>query len=85
MGDWLGTDNRRGGWRPFKEARAFARNLGLKSRAEWHEYCKSGKKPSDIPNAPDQQYRETGWAGFGDWLGIDNRRIGDWLGTETVA
>jgi superfamily II DNA or RNA helicase len=68
-GDWLGTDNRRGGWRPFKKARAFARNLGLKSRAEWKEYCKSGKKPSDIPKAPDQLYRETGWAGFGDWLG----------------
>jgi len=41
-GDWLGT----GGapieyalpW-PFAEARAFARGLGLESRAEWRRYC----------------------------------------------
>jgi superfamily II DNA or RNA helicase len=69
MGDWLGTDNRRGGWRPFKEARAFAHRLGLKSETEWRAYSKSGKKPADIPAKPMRVYANAGWVGMGDWLG----------------
>src|SRR5207302_965929 len=54
-GDWLGTGRVRvEDWRPFKEARSFARRLRLKSGGEWLEYCKSGKKPADIPTYPDQ-------------------------------
>ena len=69
MGDWLGTGARRGNWRPFSEARAFARNLKLKSGAEWHAYTKSGKKPDDVPANPHSTYAEVGWAGMPDWLG----------------
>jgi Phage-integrase repeat unit len=70
MGDWLGTGRLRGaGWQPFKKARAYVRRLGLKSQAGWVRYCKSGKKPSDIPSSPEYIYAETGWAGMGDWLG----------------
>ena len=69
-GDWLGTGRLRGaGWRPFNTARVFVRGLGLKSRAEWGDYCKSGKKPADIPAYPYEMYAKTGWAGMGDWLG----------------
>jgi superfamily II DNA or RNA helicase len=75
-GDWLGTGTRRGGWQPFKKARAFARGLGLKSGDEWWEYCKSGQKPNDIPAYPDQTYAVTGWSGWGDWLGTGTRRGG---------
>ena len=71
-GDWLGTGTLatylRQYW-SFKKARAFVRGLGLKSRDEWREYCKSGKKPADIPNAPQKVYAKAGWAGDGDWLG----------------
>ena len=56
-------------YRSFKKARAFVRSLGLKSRAEWNDYCKSGKKPDDIPANPNRIYAEAGWAGMGDWLG----------------
>ena len=70
VGDWLGTGRVRGkGWQPFKKARNFVRRLGLKSAGEWNDYCKSGKKPTDIPSNPHVTYRETGWAGIGDWLG----------------
>ena len=70
MGDWLGTGRRRGrGWRPFRSARAFLRGLKLKSHTEWRDYCRSGKKPADIPAHPNQAYAEAGWAGYGDWLG----------------
>jgi len=72
MGDWLGTDrvsNRDVEFRPFEQARAFVRNLGLNSSPEWRNYCKSGKRPSDIPSNPQRTYRNEGWSGWGDWLG----------------
>ena len=73
-GDWLGTGRRRGqGWRNFGDARAFVRDLGLKSNAEWVAYCKSAKKPADIPSNPNQDYANEGWAGVGDWLGYAPR------------
>src|SRR5437773_2027551 len=72
LGDWLGTGavashNRR--WRPFTEARRFVHTLGLKNQAAWSAYYRSGKKPADIPTAPDQVYRDAGWQGIGHWLG----------------
>ena len=59
----------RANWRPFKDARDFVQGLGLKSSTEWREYCKSGKKPADIPSNPNSVYAEAGWSGWGDWLG----------------
>jgi superfamily II DNA or RNA helicase len=71
-GDWLGTGTvaaQLRQYRPFKKARGFIRRLGLKSGDEWRSYCKSGKKPTDIPSNPDVVYRNEGWTGWGDWLG----------------
>ena len=80
MGDWLGTGTiaahlRK--YRPFPEARAFARKLKLKSGAEWIDFCKGkkphlGRLPADIPVAPNNTYADKGWAGMGDWLGTGN-------------
>jgi hypothetical protein len=63
-----GLDRRERRYRSFKNARAFARRLGLKSIDEWREYTKSGAKPDDIPVAPHHVYAADGWAGWGDWL-----------------
>jgi hypothetical protein len=71
-GDWLGTGTiatRHRQHRSFKEARAFARGLGLKSVDDWAVYSKSGKRPADIPATPDHVYLDDGWASWGDWLG----------------
>lgn len=59
-------------WRPFEEAKAIVQQLKLKNQAEWKQYCDGsnplfGKKPEDIPAAPDQLYGE--WISWGDWLG----------------
>lgn len=63
-------------FRPFAEAREFVRKLGLKSQKEWQEYLKSGKKPEDIPNYPNDTSAYRGyWKGWGDWLGTG--RIAD--------
>jgi superfamily II DNA or RNA helicase/SAM-dependent methyltransferase len=76
MGDWLGTGtiatfNRT--YRPFEEARAFVRSLGLKSQAEWTAWAKSDDKPDDVPADPPGTYKGKGWVGMGDWLGVFNQ------------
>jgi superfamily II DNA or RNA helicase len=77
MGDWLGTGivaNYNKVYRPFDEARAFARSLELKSQVEWHKFCsgkmpEKGRLPSGIPSNPRETYAKSGWKGYGDWLG----------------
>ncbi|MCL5123021.1 MAG: hypothetical protein M1511_00690 [Deltaproteobacteria bacterium] len=59
----------------FKEAREFVRSLGLNSRQEWTKYCKSEvpnkpQKPANMPDNPSTTYKDKGWSGWGDWLGI---------------
>ena len=71
-GDWLGTGTVAGHRREFRAydgARTFVRKLGLKSVAEWRDYTNSGNLPSDIPKDPPGTYKNSGWSGFGDWLG----------------
>lgn len=62
-------------WRSFEEARRFARSLNLKSGAEWRRFSKGempnhGRRPEDIPGCPERIYRDEGWVGYRDWLGI---------------
>jgi hypothetical protein len=74
-GDWLGTgavapQDRT--FRPFAAARAWARALGLRSSPEWCRYIREVGLPADIPTNPHAAYRDRGWAGYGDWLGVVN-------------
>jgi superfamily II DNA or RNA helicase len=77
MGDWLGTGTiapRLRQYRPFDEARDFARKLRLKSGTQWDAFCNGkmphkGKRPADIPSNPNNTYANKGWKGMGDWLG----------------
>jgi hypothetical protein len=69
--DWLGLAFASvvgDGWRPFAKAREFVRGLGFGSQAEWNAYCRSGKKPNDIPAAPSQLYADDGWIDLA-WTG----------------
>jgi len=56
-------------YKSFKDAREFVQKIHLKSYREWKEYCKSGKKPEDIPNVPHQVYKNKGWKSMGDFFG----------------
>jgi hypothetical protein len=51
----------------FKDARAFARNLGLKNAKDW----RTAERPDNIPNCPEKVYRGE-WVSWGDWLGTGN-------------
>ena len=56
-------------YRSFTEARKFVHKLELKNRDECSIFCKSGKKPDDIPSYPAGVYKNKGWKNLGDWLG----------------
>jgi superfamily II DNA or RNA helicase len=74
LGDWLGTgvvSHKERIYKSFKEAKIFVITLNLKTEAQWVEYAKSGKKPDDLPKAPMHVYKDKGWNGIKDWLGID--------------
>ncbi len=88
--DWLtgSTTKIHGEWRPFQEAREFARSLGLKTTIEWKKYCKGElegyeRKPDNIPAAPDDRYRSNGWIDYGDWLGTGRKRRGNQITKST--
>ena len=75
-GDFLGNGNVTNiSWRPFEESRAFVHALGFKSQKEYRAYCRSGNKPADIPSNPQTTYADSGWIGWGDFLGNDNPRL----------
>lgn len=75
-GDWLGTGriaNQNMVYRSFEEARRFVHIMHFKNQDEWKELCKVGLKPEDIPAYPDAVYKNDGWIGWQDWLGIANK------------
>ncbi len=83
---WLGMNNWLGNNKtvktkvqnalPFKEAREFVRSLKLKNTYEWEDY-KKGKLeylepiPDNIPKSPNVFYKNDGWIGMRNWLGVE--------------
>jgi hypothetical protein len=79
MGDWLGTGfvaNRLKEFLSFGNAKKMVVKLRLKGLKDWKQYCNSGEKPNNIPSKPHRIYINTGWAGYGDWLGTGNVSAG---------
>jgi hypothetical protein len=63
--------------RTFEEAKRFVHSLKLKNLIEWNLFIKGElphrkKMPKDIPTNPMLVYKDTGWCGYGDWLGTYN-------------
>jgi len=58
-------------FRPFSEARDYARSLKLSGVYDWGNFCKSGKKPQDIPNNVNKIYSKE-WTSWGNFLGTGN-------------
>ena len=54
---------------PFTEALFMARSLGLASKKEWWAWCKQGTRPPNVPGNPRATYKNSGWQGWGHWLG----------------
>jgi superfamily II DNA or RNA helicase len=78
-GDWLGSGyiaNRDREYKSFESARIFAQTLKLKNSTEWRAKIHSGEMPDDVPATPDRIYRNSGWKGWGDFLGTGNKAPG---------
>ena len=74
--DWLGTKtvaSQNRVFRPFAEAREYARSFNFPSKKYWNEHVKKDTFPLDIPKSPTQPYKK-------EWVSWP-----DWLGTKTVA
>jgi len=63
-------------WRTFEDARNYVRALGLTSLEHWKHWAGSSEKPHDIPKTPSYAYRDLGWTGMADWLGLERRQAG---------
>lgn len=62
------------GFLPFEEARAYVRQLGLKSFREWKIYSKTDR-PSFIPGDPFRTCKDE-WTCYSDWMGYEKRQKG---------
>jgi Helicase conserved C-terminal domain len=58
----------------FAEARDVVRKENLKSLKDWEEYCRSGRRPDNIPSCPHNSYADSGWDGYPDFCGYEANR-----------
>jgi superfamily II DNA or RNA helicase len=65
-------------WLPFKEARKYARKLKLKSGEEWKRRANEKKLPENLPTYPQRIYKNKGWGGWSDFLGLPEKTR-NWL------
>ena len=77
--DWLGTGHGKyllegKGRLSFEEAREYVRKLNIPGLNGWIAYCKSGKRPANIPASPHTAYKDQGWQGYGDFTGTGKKR-----------
>jgi hypothetical protein len=56
-------------FKSFEDAKNLVHSLNLNSKKEWDEYCKGGKKPSDVPTNAYRVYKGKGWESWGEFLG----------------
>src|SRR5215211_8547646 len=63
--DFIGTD-----FLPFHEAKKYAISLGLKYIREWFKHARGKGLPEGIPIHPEKVYKDEGWKGWDDFLGI---------------
>jgi len=77
--DWLGTGNGKymikgKGRLSFEDAHQYVLKLKISGLTGWMAYCKSGKRPANIPASPHTSYNNEGWQGYGHWTGTGRVR-----------
>ena len=71
MGDFLGTGyiaDHLKVYLSYDEAKKEILKLNIKTQKDWFTYCKSGKKPENIPAAANKTYKNKGWVSLSDFL-----------------
>ncbi len=72
-GGGLGTPDKKD-WMPFDKAQEFVHSLKITTSAEWGAYIQGERSdlpapPGNLPFDPRTVYLDSGWDGYGDWLG----------------
>ena len=71
-GEFLGTGNVR--WKVFRSyesAKAFMKELSIKTHDQFKEWSRSGQRPDDFPSDPARVYKKR-WVNWGEFLGTGN-------------
>ncbi|MFN5459418.1 MAG: hypothetical protein ACK5AY_05875, partial [Bacteroidota bacterium] len=55
---------------PLKDLKKYAKKAKINSTVEWRKYWKTNLKPDNIPYKPDYAYKNKGWKGWADFLGM---------------
>ena len=66
MNDFLGTPKK---YVDYETAKKMIGKFKIKSQKEWFVFCKSGKKPNNIPISPANVYNNKGWISWGEFFG----------------
>lgn len=62
----------------FEQARTFVRKQNIRNQQDWFTWCKTKKRPANIPVNPHYVYseaRQGGWTDWRDWLGPRDKWI----------
>lgn len=74
--EFVGKEARRsvkpGAAMPFEQARELARAQGFRSQVDFQRWVFSDDFPPGMPRSPYVVYRDRGWKGWPDFLGIDS-------------
>lgn len=62
---------RRKDFRPYKEAKKWARQQNLPNVFSWRKLVNKNKIPNDIARCPEKTYRKYGWISWIEFLGLD--------------
>ena len=65
--------NRKKKWMEFAEAQAHVQEVGIQSSTEFREWSKAGKRPFNLPSAPDVRYKKE-WVSWYHFLGTKGKR-----------
>lgn len=74
--DWLGSKNIRPSdrkFRSFVNSKKYAIKQKCKNKFEWYIHARSDVFPIDVPKEPQSTYANSGWEGWGDFLGTGNK------------
>jgi superfamily II DNA or RNA helicase len=55
----------------YEDASNFIKKFNLQTVKDFQDFCKSDKKPLDIPYTPERVYKNRGWKSWGDFLGTN--------------
>lgn len=69
---WEGWDDFLGTPVDFETARRYARALRLPSQQAWWALAREGALPHRVPERPGQYYKNRGWRGYDDFLGLSD-------------